>query len=135
MPKYIFQPDEYTKWMSAGFVDHRWTDHTGRTYGQVGARSFVLAGDSESLADFGYASDVSFGVNSFAPGGVYETHSHQTFQYYFVLSGSARVTVGDEERIAAKGAWIVIPPEIDHYLENDGDEDFTYILIGGNRIS
>jgi mannose-6-phosphate isomerase-like protein (cupin superfamily) len=134
MPKYTFQQEEYQNWMSEGYVDHEWTDHTGRTYKQIGARSHLLAGDSDSPEQFGFASDTSYGVNSFRPGGVYETHSHQTFQFYFVLSGSAKMRVADEERKAEKGAWIAIPPEVDHYLENDGDEPFTYIMIGGNRL-
>ena len=38
-------------------------------------------------------------VNVFAPGGSYETHNHSRSQFYYVLSGKAKMNVGDEVRI------------------------------------
>jgi len=134
MPKYIFKEEEYAEWVKEEYQDFDQTEYTGRKYKQTKVRYFNLPGDSDSADKYGYTSDLWMGVNSFAPGGVYGTHRHQTFQLYYVLSGKAKVKVGDEERIAEKGTWIFTPPEVDHYLENIGEEDFTYILIGGNPL-
>ena len=129
MPKYIFRPEEYIK-LEGEFQDYTHTEYTGstvqtgRTYYQTKVRGFKVPG--------GDTSDVWMGVNSFAPGGVYGTHKHQTSQFYYVLCGKAKVRVGDEERVAEKDTWIFVPADVDHYLENTFDEEFTYILIGGN---
>jgi len=131
MAKYIFKEDEYMKWVKDEYEDFTLTEYTGRKYRQTKVRGFSLPGDMDSLDKYGYSSDMWMGANSFAPGGVYETHKHRTFQFYYILSGKAKVKVGEEERIAEKGTWIFIPPGVDHYIENTGKEDFTYILIGG----
>ena len=52
-------------------------------------------------------------------GGVYDAHKHETFQYFNVIAGKARVIVGGEERIVEKGTWIFVPPFIDHHLERE----------------
>lgn len=94
-----------------------------------------MPGDTDSEERFGFASNMWMGANSFAPGGIYEVHKHETFQYFYVIAGKAKVIVGGEERIAEKGTWIFVPPFVDHYVENTGNEDFTYILVGGNPSS
>ena len=91
-----------------------------------------MPGNSDSEERFGYASNMWMGANSFAPGGVYEAHKHETFQYFYVIAGKARVIVGGEERIVQRGTWISVPPLVDHHMVNIGDEPFTYILVGEN---
>ena len=51
---------------------------------------------------------------------------------YYVLTGTAKMRVGDEERIVGKGAWVYTPPGLEHYTENVGDDDLAYLLFGGN---
>ena len=136
MPKYIFHESEY-KILNDEYVDHNHEEYTGSTvktgkkYVQTKVRGFQMPGDSNSEERFGYASPLWMGANSFAPGGVYEAHKHETFQYFYVIEGSAKVIVGGEERVAVKGSWIFVPPFTDHYVENTGNEPFTYILVGG----
>ena len=130
MPKYIFKPEEYIKLDPEEFRDEVHTEYTGskvqtgRVYNQTKVRGFQMPG--------GDTMDVWMGANSFAPGGVYESHTHESSQFYYVLAGKALVRVGDEERIVEKGDWVFTPAFVDHYLENTFDEEFTYILIGGN---
>ena len=138
MLKYIFHEADYMKWNSEEYQYHVHDEYTestvktGRVYNQTKVRGFTMPGNSDSVEQFGYASNMWMGANSFAPGGVYEAHIHETFQYFYVIAGKARVIVGGEERIAEKGTWIFVPPFIDHHMENIGDEAFTYILVGGN---
>ncbi len=70
---------------------------------------------------------MEIGVNSFAPGGEYEAHKHDSPAFFLVLSGRATVRVGDEERIVGKGAWVFTPPGTPHYLKNIGNDPFTYV--------
>ena len=141
MPKYIFHESEYKQWNSEEYVDYQHdefigsTVKTGRAYKQTSVRGFTMPGDSESEERFGYASDKWMGANSFAPGGVYETHQHETYQYFYVIEGKAKVIVGGEERVAEKGTWIFVPALVDHHMENIGDGPFTYILVGGTPPS
>ena len=141
MPKYIFHEAEYTAWANEEYEDHVHEEYTesanktGRVYNQTKVRGFAMPGDSESAERFGYASNLWQGANSFAPGGVYDAHKHETFQYMYVIEGTAKVIVGGEERTAERGTWIFVPPFIDHYVENIGDGPFTYIMTGGNPPS
>ena len=78
--------------------------------------------------------DRFLGVNTFGPGGVYESHPHETPMFYYVLRGTAKMRVGDEERIVGPGAWVYTPPGEPHYTENVGEDDMAYLLIGGNPL-
>ena len=52
--------------------------------------------------------------------------------FYYVLRGTAKMRVGDEERVVGKGAWVYTPPGLKYYTENVGNDDLSYILFGGN---
>ena len=91
-----------------------------------------MPGDSESMERFGYATNMWMGANSFAPGGIYDSHQHESFQYMYVIEGKGKVIVDGEESIATKGTYIFVPPFKEHYMENVGDGPFTYLLVGGN---
>jgi mannose-6-phosphate isomerase-like protein (cupin superfamily) len=63
--------------------------------------------------------------NTFAP------HYHQDMQEIFiVLSGVARIRVGDEEARLTSGDAVLIDPLEVHQMWNDGQEDVDYIAIG-----
>ena len=140
MPKYIFHESEYKQFNNAEYTDHVHEEYTGssektgKEYKQTKVRGFPMPGGSLTKEQYGYGSDLWMGANSFAPGGVYEAHKHETFQYFYVIEGSAKVIVGGEERTAVRGSWIFVPPYTDHYVENTGDSPFTYLLVGGNPV-
>ena len=140
MPTYIFHETDYKRFNNAEYQDYVHpeytgsTEKTGKVYKQTKVRGFTMAGSALAKDQFGYASDLWMGANSFAPGGVYEAHKHETFQYFYVIEGRAKVIVGGEERMAERGTWIFVPPYTDHYMENTGDSPFTYILVGGNPL-
>ena len=125
MPKYIFTENE---WMKFSTEEH---GHTllaidGSTY-----KSIKMRGMQERLPG-SETYDRFLGVNSFGPGGIYESHAHETPMFYYVIHGEGIMRVGDEERVVSRGAWVYTPPGVPHYTENTGDTDFAYILFGGN---
>ena len=61
------------------------------------------------------------------PGSAQRSHSHAAEQVYVVVRGWGRMKVGDEERVAASGDLIRIPPDALHGIENPSDEVLTYV--------
>ena len=125
MPKYIFSADEWLTW-SEGYSTNTLVGIDGRRYRGVKRRSLVAQPAGASTYDR------FLGVNTFAPGGVYESHAHESPMFYYVLTRTAKMRVGDEERIVGKDAWVYTPPGLEHYTENVGDDDLAYLLFGGN---
>ena len=125
MAQYIFSEEEWLDW-SEGYSTDTLVGIDGREYDIVkhkGLKSPVPGASTSALF---------LGVNTFGPGGVYESHAHETPMFYYVLRGRAKMRVGDEERIVEAGAWVYTPPGLEHYTENIGDEDLAYLLFGGN---
>jgi mannose-6-phosphate isomerase-like protein (cupin superfamily) len=125
MSKYIFTEDEWLDW-SDEYTSATLVGIHGEHYDQLNHVS--LKNPPAGIETY----DRFIGVNTFAPGGVYESHPHETSMFYYVLKGTAKMRVGDEERIVGKGAWVFTPAGLPHYTENVGDDDMAYILFGGN---
>jgi oxalate decarboxylase/phosphoglucose isomerase-like protein (cupin superfamily) len=71
------------------------------------------------------AGDLLAGVAALDPGDVHLLHHHpDRSELYYVLRGSARVTVGDDDIRVRPGTAIYIPRGEQHRIENDGDEVF-----------
>jgi quercetin dioxygenase-like cupin family protein len=82
----------------------------------------VLAGPDDVYRDLAvgrYSTQrLQVGYHHFEPGLDHEMHSHDTWeQFYFVVSGKARVRVGDEERVIGPGGVAYIPPRVRHGFE------------------
>lgn len=76
-----------------------------------GARPGVIAQD-----------EVLMGVLELAPGAVYPGHAHPSPEIYYVMSGTARWTVGSDTFIAEAGTAVYTPPNTLHRMINTGDE-------------
>ncbi len=50
-------------------------------------------------------------------------HSHPTHEFYYVMTGTGAMTIGDEHRDVAPGDLVYIPPETVHSLAPTGDTD------------
>jgi quercetin dioxygenase-like cupin family protein len=62
-------------------------------------------------------------------------HAHDdAAEYYFVLSGACLVEVGGEERVAAAGDLVYIPPDAPHNLlsEVGGQDAWVFVLVSPN---
>lgn len=66
--------------------------------------------------------DVLMGVLDLDAGGYYPAHSHPAPEIYFILSGSAEWTVGEETFTAQAGMAIYHPPNVAHRMVNNGAE-------------
>jgi quercetin dioxygenase-like cupin family protein len=69
------------------------------------------------------------GLNCLEPGQTQKTHAHQgADKFYFVLEGSGKFSVGDEEREADAGALVVAPAGIPHGVTNDGNGRLSLLV-------
>ncbi len=72
---------------------------------------------------------VMVGLNCLQPGQTQKTHAHDgADKFYFVLEGSGRFTVGDEEREAETGTLLVAPAGIPHGVTNNGVERLSLLV-------
>lgn len=62
------------------------------------------------------------------PGGKTAAHFHpRTEEIYYLLEGTARMTIGDEQREVGPGDAIAIPPGLTHQIENTGDRELKFL--------
>jgi quercetin dioxygenase-like cupin family protein len=67
------------------------------------------------------------GVLDLDPGGYYPAHAHPAPEIYFILSGMAKWTVGDETFTAKPGMAIYHAANIPHRMVNKGSETLKTI--------
>jgi quercetin dioxygenase-like cupin family protein len=56
-------------------------------------------------------------------------HPHPVEELLYVLRGKGIETVGDEQREVGPGTAIFIPPEVEHRIENTGDEMLVLLVV------
>ena len=56
-------------------------------------------------------------------------HPHPVEELLYVLRGKGIETVGDEQREVGPGTAIFIPPEVEHRIENTGDEMLMLLVV------
>jgi quercetin dioxygenase-like cupin family protein len=66
--------------------------------------------------------DALMGVLDLEAGGYYPLHSHPSPEIYYIISGSAEWTVGDETFTAAPGTAIYHASNVPHRMVNHGSE-------------
>ena len=72
---------------------------------------------------------VMVGLNCLEPGQTQKVHAHDgADKFYFVLEGSGRFTVGDEEREANAGSLVVAPSGISHGVTNNGSGRLSLLV-------
>lgn len=70
------------------------------------------------------------GLNCLEPGQTQSIHTHDGAEkFYFVLEGSGRFTVGDQENEAETGALIVAPAGIPHGVTNNGSTRLSLLVV------
>jgi mannose-6-phosphate isomerase-like protein (cupin superfamily) len=61
----------------------------------------------------------------------FRPHYHEDLEEVFILlKGNARVRLGDEQAELGRGEAVVVPPPLIHEMENVGDEEVEYIVVG-----
>jgi quercetin dioxygenase-like cupin family protein len=81
--------------------------------------------------------DVLMGVLELAPRAIYPAHKHPAPELYYITSGTAQWTVGEETFSAGPGTAIYHPPDTLHRMINTGDEVLRTVYMwwapGGDR--
>ncbi len=74
-------------------------------------------------------------LQEYAQGGSHASHQHETLeQVYIMVSGTGRMTLGDEEFDATPGMMIHVPPNVDHRIVNIGEGELVHYLININLV-
>lgn len=69
-------------------------------------------------------------VYCFEPGQSQAAHSHAgSDKVYYVLSGTARITIGDDQRDVAAGTAALAPSEVPHAVVNPGPERLMLLVL------
>ena len=64
------------------------------------------------------------------PGKASLLHTHPVAEEsYYLLRGTGRFILGDEERILLPGEAVVIPPTKPHQIFNSGDTDLEFLAV------
>ena len=72
---------------------------------------------------------VMVGLNCLEPNQTQAVHAHAgADKFYFVLSGAARFTVGDEEKNVESGAVVIAPAGVPHGVTNSGTERLSLLI-------
>ena len=82
----------------------------------------VLAGPDEVFKDLATGRfstrRLQIGYHHFELGLDHELHHHETWeQFYFVISGKARIRVGDEDEVVGPGGMAYMAPGVRHAFE------------------
>ena len=56
-----------------------------------------------------------------APGRGPDLHRHPYEEVFVILEGEATFTLGDEQRVAGPGDFVVAPPGVPHAFKNTGE--------------
>ncbi len=68
-----------------------------------------------------------------APGGFMPKHTNRVEHEQYVLSGHARIGIGDEVYQVGPGNVVYIPAGVPHWYATVGDEPFVFICVVPNQ--
>ncbi|HET6579470.1 MAG TPA: cupin domain-containing protein [Gemmatimonadales bacterium] len=93
------------------------------------ADAAVFGPEAAGKADLFAGRHLFVGLNCFEPGQHQRVHTHGgADKFYLVVSGRARMTVGDETREAGPGTVIWAPAEVPHGVAEALER--TVLLVG-----
>jgi len=85
--------------------------------------------DKMAKADLVRGSRLFLGINCLEEGQAQAIHTHPgADKFYFIVYGKARMTVGDETRIAEAGTVVWAPADVPHGVEEALER--TMMLVG-----
>ena len=96
----------------------------GRPY-PMGRLSAVFKADGAETAGRYSISEWWLDPHTRGPG----AHSHPEDDVFFVLGGTIRFLVGDEEHDAPTGSFVLVPGGVTHTFENRGDVPAGFLNI------
>ncbi len=67
------------------------------------------------------------------PGGFMPKHTNEVEHEQYVLSGRARIAIGEEEYEVGPGDVVFIPAKVPHWYRTVGEEPFVFICVVPNE--
>lgn len=89
-----------------------------------------LAPPGVGYTEFVRRPDLSIGLYVLAPGGIDHQSPHHEDEAYFVISGHARFTAGDEERAVSAGDTLFVPALLPHRF-HDVEQELVLLVCFG----
>ena len=89
----------------------------------------VFRPDKPAKADLCRGGVMFLGLNCFEPGQIQPVHSHAgADKFYLILSGNARMIVGDQSRDAGPGTLVWAPADVPHGVAQAYER--TVMMVG-----
>ena len=107
-----FSNESSVSWKMNAFPIHRW-------------KTLIGSGVKGRLNP----DDILFGMWELAPHAIYHGHKHETPEIYYIISGKAQWTVGEETREVTSGTAIYTKPGAVHKMVNLLDEPLQAIWV------
>jgi quercetin dioxygenase-like cupin family protein len=93
------------------------------------AAAATFGADKPGKADLFSGQHLFVGINCFEPGQTQRVHTHAgADKFYLVVSGRARMTVGEETREAGPGTVVWAPADVPHGVAQALER--TVLLVG-----
>jgi quercetin dioxygenase-like cupin family protein len=90
-----------------------------------------FSGEHATKADLFLGRHLFVGLNCFEPGQSQRVHVHGgTDKFYLVLSGKARITVGDVTRDVGGGTVVWAPADVPHGVERALERTVMLVAMG-----
>ncbi len=105
--------------------------HAGEVDSQV-----VKAGDKTSMQVLISSQEgPNFALRRFIiqPGGGMPSHTNTLEHEQYVLSGHARIGIGEKIFVVSSGDVLFIPQGMPHWYKNEGEEDFVFLCAIPNK--
>lgn len=94
----------------------------------VGEVIQAAEGTGRLYSEFLRVPDLSAGVYRLPAGGTDPQSPHTEDEVYYVLSGRARITVGEEERAVRAGSVVYVPKSVPHRFHSI-EADLTLLVF------
>ena len=73
---------------------------------------------------------IQLSIHTWPPGKAHGSHHHKYWeQVYYIFSGQARISVGDEERVVGAGGSAFMPANVEHDIEAVGEEELVAAVV------
>lgn len=85
----------------------------------------------EVLIDIPPAEEFRIHITHFQPGAGAEPHTHEWEHAMYIMQGTAKVNIDDQESILKKGMLAFVPKNKTHSIYNIGDEELIVWGVSG----
>jgi mannose-6-phosphate isomerase-like protein (cupin superfamily) len=90
----------------------------------------TLAASGRPFHEFVRSHDISAGLYVLPAGAIDRQSPHTEDEVYYVISGLARISVGDEERPVASGSIVFVPADVPHRFHDIESELVVLVVFG-----